>query len=41
MVGCMKQFVAEIWGLIVNAKREGVSYREIYGVLAGKSFPGT
>jgi hypothetical protein len=41
MVGCMKQFIAEIWSLIVNAKREGATYREIYEVLAENSFPGT
>lgn len=37
----MKQFIAEIWSLIVNAKREGATYREIYEVLAENSFPGT
>jgi hypothetical protein len=33
IVNCMKQFIAEIWGLIASAKREGVTHREIYQVL--------
>lgn len=37
----MKQFIAEIWGLIAEAKQDGATYREIYEVLAGNSFPGT
>lgn len=37
----MKQFIAKIWNLIANAKREGGTYREIYDVLADNGFEGT
>jgi len=41
IVNCMKQFIAEIWGLIASAKQEGATHREIYQVLAENGFPGT
>jgi fluoride ion exporter CrcB/FEX len=37
----MKQFIAEIWDLIVEAKQEGAKYHQIYEVLAENGFPGT
>lgn len=37
----MKQFIAEIWDLIAEAKQEGAKYSEIYEVVAKNGFPGT
>jgi fluoride ion exporter CrcB/FEX len=37
----MKQFIAEIWDLIAEAKQEGAKYHQIYEVLAENGFPGT
>jgi fluoride ion exporter CrcB/FEX len=37
----MKQFIAEIWSRIAEAKQEGAKYHEIYEVLAENGFPGT
>jgi fluoride ion exporter CrcB/FEX len=37
----MKQFIAEIWPLIIEAKQQGTKYHEIHEVLAENGFPGT
>jgi fluoride ion exporter CrcB/FEX len=37
----MKQFIAEIWPLIIEAKQQGAKYCEIHEVLARNGFPGT
>ncbi|HXT13066.1 MAG TPA: hypothetical protein VN873_16005 [Candidatus Angelobacter sp.] len=37
----MKQFIAEIWDLIAEAKQEGATYQEIYEVLTRNGFKGT
>lgn len=37
----MKQFIAEIWDLIAEAKQEGATYHEIHEILAKNGFKGT
>jgi fluoride ion exporter CrcB/FEX len=37
----MRQFIAKIWKLIVRARVEGATLREIYEAVADGGFPGT
>ena len=36
----MKQFIAEIWQLIIEAKQQGATYGEIHDVLTDNGFKG-